>query len=98
MIIGNLPDLLSVELEAVVRAGLVGGEVFVAETPEDGAIGATIWFGPGQELLEYEEQASVGFNKFMETLGGRYPEMVPWWMEYVSWLKHIQSFQIKIKI
>ena len=32
-----------------------------------------------------EEQAKAGFNQFMEDLGAKYPEMVPWWMDYVSY-------------
>lgn len=83
LVVGGLSDLLATEIDAVTRAALIGGSVYVAETPEDGALGGAVWFGPGQELLEDEEQAAAGFNQFMETLGGRYPEMIPWWMDYV---------------
>lgn len=83
-----MPDLLPMELESVIKAGLIGGAVYVAETSEDGAVGGAVWFGPGQELLEDEDQAAAGFNGFMETLGGRYPEMVPWWMDYVRRRRH----------
>lgn len=45
------PSLMSVLNRASVIAGLVGGEVFVAELPDDGIVGAAIWYGPGEAFL-----------------------------------------------
>ena len=37
---------------ALVKAGLIGGQVYLAEDASGAAIGSTVWFGPGQELLD----------------------------------------------
>lgn len=36
---------------AQIRAGLIGGLVYVAEVEGRGVAGAAVWFGPGQDLL-----------------------------------------------
>lgn len=37
---------------AIVKAGLIGGYVYLAEDASGAAIGGTVWFGPGHELLD----------------------------------------------
>lgn len=36
----------------MVKAGLIGGEVYVAEDSSGSVVGSAIWFGPDQELLD----------------------------------------------
>ncbi|TDL30001.1 hypothetical protein BD410DRAFT_710196 [Rickenella mellea] len=65
---------------AQIKAGLIGGRVYVAEIDQVGIVGAAVWFGPGEELLSSPDQAAAGFNQFMGDLGSRDPEMPAWWM------------------
>ncbi|KAJ6554280.1 hypothetical protein B0H19DRAFT_948696, partial [Mycena capillaripes] len=58
-------------------AGLLGGEVYVAETADTGKIiGCAVWFGPGHTMYDSEEQThSLGplmasFDK----------ELQAWWL------------------
>jgi len=67
---------------AQIKAGLVGGRVYVAEIEGVGIVGAAVSFGPGQELLGSPGQAEAGFNHFMEELGKNNPTMPAWWMSY----------------
>ncbi|KLO18212.1 hypothetical protein SCHPADRAFT_936290 [Schizopora paradoxa] len=53
---------------AIVKAGLMGGQVYLAEDASGAVIGGTVWFGPGHELLDSEEQHNAGFNRFMQPL------------------------------
>ena len=36
---------------AIVRAGALEGRVYVAELPDLGIIGTSVWFGPGKLFL-----------------------------------------------
>jgi hypothetical protein len=45
------PSLMSMLDRASAIAGLVGGEVFVAELPDYGIIGAAIWYGLREAFL-----------------------------------------------
>ncbi|ESK88655.1 acetyltransferase [Moniliophthora roreri MCA 2997] len=54
-------------IEAMVRGTVIGGQLYVVETP-DGIVGATLWFGPGQISLGSEEQRQAGWNQLMEKL------------------------------
>ncbi|KAI0345005.1 hypothetical protein BDW22DRAFT_983330 [Trametopsis cervina] len=81
-LIGGHAALLSNCNRAQIRAALVGGLVYVAETESGDIVGAAVWFGPGQGLLESEGQAAQGFTQFIGDLGAAYPEMPAWWMSY----------------
>jgi len=67
---------------AQIKAGLIGGKVYVAELESVGIIGAAVWFGPGEELFQSEDQTEAGFNQFMAELGSRDPDMPEWWSTY----------------
>ncbi len=45
------PSLMSEFNRAVVHAGLVGGQLYVAELPDVGIVGAAIWYGPGEAFF-----------------------------------------------
>ncbi|KAH8106608.1 hypothetical protein DFH11DRAFT_1732688 [Phellopilus nigrolimitatus] len=81
-LINGHKSLLADLQRAQVKAALIGGEVYVAETEADGIIGVAVWFGPGTELLGSEGQAEAGFNQFMADLGSKDPDMPAWWMGY----------------
>ena len=36
---------------AIVRAGALEGRVYVAELPDAGIVGTSVWFGPGKLFL-----------------------------------------------
>ncbi|KAI0345009.1 hypothetical protein BDW22DRAFT_1426721 [Trametopsis cervina] len=81
ILLGGHFELLSDCNRAQIKAALVGGLVYVAETESGDAVGAAVWFGPGQELLESEGQSEQGFDQFMSDLGKAYPEMPAWWTD-----------------
>ncbi|KAK7013815.1 N-acetyltransferase domain-containing protein [Favolaschia claudopus] len=63
-----------------VIAGLMGGEVYVAEaldTPE--IIGCAVWFGPGRAMFDSEDQQEHALKPFMAALGS---ELEAWWIDY----------------
>jgi len=78
---GHKELLFNLEL-SVIKAGLIGGEVYVAEDVRGNIIGSTVWFGPGQDLLLSEEQSNAGFNQLMNKLASEDPDMLNWWKEY----------------
>ena len=76
LIIGGHHDLLATQLCSIVRAGLVGGVVYVAETKQDGIVGTAVWFGPDQELLASSiERVDQEVSGLEEKLGGLRDEM-----------------------
>lgn len=81
ILLGGHNDLLLDLILSVVKAGLIGGEVCVAEDAR-GFIGSIVWFGPSQDLLLSEEQCNAGFNQLMNKLSSRDPDMLTWWTEY----------------
>lgn len=50
-LVGGHKELLFEIQHALIKAGIVGGKVYVAEDASDTIVGAAILFGPGQELL-----------------------------------------------
>ncbi|KAK1224643.1 mannosyl-oligosaccharide alpha-1,2-mannosidase [Marasmius sp. AFHP31] len=64
----GLQDSSRVEplIESFVRASIVGGQLYVFESPESGVVGAELAFGPGQVALGSEEQKEQGFNQLMD--------------------------------
>ncbi|KAJ7865631.1 hypothetical protein B0H14DRAFT_2734062 [Mycena olivaceomarginata] len=64
---------------SMVIAGLLGGEVYVAETTDTGKIaGCAVWFGPGRALYDSEAQREHALKPFMESLS---PELQAWWKD-----------------
>jgi len=61
--------LIPHDLRSSVKAGAIGGKIFVAATgldPED-IVGAAIWFGPGQDR-SYTEGQRNALNEFIQKL------------------------------
>ncbi|KAL0579921.1 hypothetical protein V5O48_002092 [Marasmius crinis-equi] len=50
------------------RDALLAGQIMVAETPEDGILGAGFYFGPGQVMLGSEKQREQGFNQLIRSV------------------------------
>ncbi|TEB20737.1 hypothetical protein FA13DRAFT_1819955 [Coprinellus micaceus] len=78
---------------STVVAGLLGGEVYVAENANKDIIGVAVWFGPGREMFDSEDQQEQGLsivlNRFkpehQEWFGGKIPAEV----KHASW--HLQT-------
>ncbi|KAJ7107806.1 hypothetical protein C8R44DRAFT_680563 [Mycena epipterygia] len=65
---------------STVVAGLLGGEVYVAET-DDAAkkiIGCAVWFGPGHTLYDTQEQQQYALGPLMASLDANVQK---WWGE-----------------
>ncbi|KAF8145428.1 hypothetical protein K438DRAFT_1630192, partial [Mycena galopus ATCC 62051] len=62
---------------SMVVAGLLGGEVYVAETVATGKIvGCAVWFGPGRGLYDSPDQRQHSLEPFMASLD---EELRAWW-------------------
>ncbi|KAF8176598.1 hypothetical protein K438DRAFT_1727125 [Mycena galopus ATCC 62051] len=62
---------------SMVVAGLLGGEVYVAETVDTGKIvGCAVWFGPGRGLYDSPDQRQHSLEPFMASLD---EELRAWW-------------------
>ncbi|KAL1708966.1 hypothetical protein EV121DRAFT_253478 [Schizophyllum commune] len=68
VLVGGNTSLLPLLMRAQIKAGLIGGEVYVAGFGPDDISSAAVWFGPGQELLDSPEQGAAGFNEFMGSI------------------------------
>ncbi|KAJ7614659.1 hypothetical protein DFH06DRAFT_920702, partial [Mycena polygramma] len=64
---------------AVVRAGLIGGEVWVAGFGPTDICAAAVWFGPGNDFLATEDQRAAGWS---EAEAKFTPELRKWWTDY----------------
>ncbi|KIK52783.1 hypothetical protein GYMLUDRAFT_49744 [Collybiopsis luxurians FD-317 M1] len=63
---------------SLVVAGLLGGEVYLAESPMKEVLGAAIWFGPGRELFDSEDQHDAALVPLFQKFS---PELSKWWNE-----------------
>ncbi|KAI9066265.1 hypothetical protein FKP32DRAFT_1674011 [Trametes sanguinea] len=70
-------------IHAHVAAALVNGEgeVHVAELPEVGPVGVSVWFGPGHKFLATDAQRNAGWNQLMDRLPAQYRE---WWTTFLK--------------
>ncbi|KAL1688287.1 hypothetical protein GGG16DRAFT_94823 [Schizophyllum commune] len=68
VLVGGNISLLPLLMRAQIKAGLIGGEVYVAGFGPDDISSAAVWFGPDQELLDSPEQGAAGFNEFMGSI------------------------------
>ncbi|KAJ6533373.1 hypothetical protein DFH09DRAFT_993372, partial [Mycena vulgaris] len=64
---------------STVVAGLLGGEVWVAETDnsEKKIIGCAVWFGPGHTMYDSEDQQKYSLGPLM---AGFTDELKHWWI------------------
>ncbi|KLO11092.1 hypothetical protein SCHPADRAFT_942348 [Schizopora paradoxa] len=82
--LGGHRELTLEFVSSVVKAGVIGGEVYVAEDTSGVIVGASVWFTPGQDFLDSEEQRSAGYDKIMAKLAETSPKMSAWWTEYFN--------------
>jgi len=61
-----------------VTAGFLAGEVHVAEDADDNVIGVAIWFPPGREMLDSEDQLQQALEPFTSRFS---IEVREWWDE-----------------
>ncbi|KAF4616674.1 hypothetical protein D9613_008620 [Agrocybe pediades] len=81
ILLGGHLELAHAELLANVRAALIGGQVHVITVGPSAQdiIGVAVWYPPGSSVFASEEERSVGWNQFLETV----PLWLKnWWMDY----------------
>ncbi|KAK7464364.1 hypothetical protein VKT23_006531 [Stygiomarasmius scandens] len=71
--------LLKPFIRSVVIAGLLAGEVYVAESQDKQIIGTSVWFPPGREMFDSEDQRKQGLEPFFAHTS---PDHLKWWLEY----------------
>ncbi|KAL1688299.1 hypothetical protein GGG16DRAFT_116139 [Schizophyllum commune] len=76
ILVGGDISILPLLMRAQIKAGLIGGEVYVAGFSHEDISSAAVWFGPGQEMLSSPEQGEAGFNDFMGAIG---EDTRNWW-------------------
>ncbi|KAJ6484032.1 hypothetical protein C8R45DRAFT_829822 [Mycena sanguinolenta] len=63
--------------KSTVIAGLLGGQVYVAETTGDKKIiGCAVWFGPGHTMYDTEDQQKLSLGPLMASFN---EELQSWW-------------------
>ncbi|KAJ7614303.1 hypothetical protein DFH06DRAFT_1484389 [Mycena polygramma] len=66
---------------STVVAGLLGGEVYIAETADTNEIvGCAVWFGPGHTMYDTEEQRKHSLGPLM---GSFSKDLVDWWHKFL---------------
>ncbi|KAJ7623660.1 hypothetical protein FB45DRAFT_1031574 [Roridomyces roridus] len=64
---------------AGLRAGAIGGEIWVAGFSPSEICAVALWFGPGSDYLATEEQRAAGWDDLVANFP---PELKQWWLEY----------------
>ncbi|KAH8836113.1 hypothetical protein DL96DRAFT_1576777 [Flagelloscypha sp. PMI_526] len=84
-------DLVYACLECHVKAGFYDGQVYVAKSNQGNEIvGVAVWFGPGQRLLQNQEQEErCGWNAFQQRLSAQSRR---WW----SYFNETYNYQIDL--
>ncbi|KAF7376940.1 N-acetyltransferase domain-containing protein [Mycena sanguinolenta] len=62
--------------KSTVIAGLLGGEVYVAETVDGEIVGCAVWFGPGHTMYDTEDQQKRSLGPLMASFN---EELQHWW-------------------
>ncbi|KIM38174.1 hypothetical protein M413DRAFT_247359 [Hebeloma cylindrosporum] len=65
---GGDVSLMKLQALAMLRAGALAGEYYIATNPAGEQIGYTLWMPPGQEMFSTDEQRKLGFAEFMNRL------------------------------
>ncbi|THU89926.1 hypothetical protein K435DRAFT_781417 [Dendrothele bispora CBS 962.96] len=61
---------------SLIRAAALEGEIYVVRNPKGQIVSIAVWFPPGNDLFNSEEQRALGFNDFFAKLS---PETQEWW-------------------
>ncbi|RPD60175.1 acyl-CoA N-acyltransferase [Lentinus tigrinus ALCF2SS1-6] len=81
--LGGDKDLQEPMHRAHITAALAnnGGEVHIAELPDEGVVGVAVWFPPGSKFLSTEAQREAGWNQLMAKLE---LELRDWWTQFLD--------------
>ncbi|KAF8207231.1 acyl-CoA N-acyltransferase [Mycena galopus ATCC 62051] len=75
--VGGDEHLKALIWRAMIRAGLLAGEVYFAiDNSSHKVVGVAVWFPPGNSLFDSAEQRALGFDDFMQKLS---PEAQEFW-------------------
>ncbi|KAF8237728.1 hypothetical protein L208DRAFT_1375528 [Tricholoma matsutake] len=76
--VGSSRELIGPFWKSTVIAGLLAGEVYVAETPDTQKIvGCTVWFGPNHIMYGTKEEQEMVLGPLLGMLG---KSVSDWWM------------------
>ncbi|KAJ7454834.1 hypothetical protein FB451DRAFT_656051 [Mycena latifolia] len=79
--VGGDESLKDSIFRAMILAGELAGEVYLATDSSNKVVAIAVWFPPGKSLFDSEEQRALGFDDFMKKLS---PETKAFWdNEYV---------------
>ncbi|KAF8987610.1 hypothetical protein BDQ17DRAFT_1548091 [Cyathus striatus] len=80
-LVGGREELRRMTMTTVVRATIVGGQLYVAIDRETNAVvGTACWFPPGSDFLADEKQQQQGAGELFSTLQTVDPDLHSWWM------------------
>ncbi|KAJ7857078.1 hypothetical protein B0H14DRAFT_2751762 [Mycena olivaceomarginata] len=79
------PDITHARLlcKSTLTAGLLGGDVYVAETTNIPAkiVGCAIWFPPGRALYDSKDQKELALQPLLDSLS---EDVQRWWDEFLA--------------
>ncbi|TFK55087.1 hypothetical protein OE88DRAFT_997628 [Heliocybe sulcata] len=77
--IGGRERLRTMMHTAVVRATVVGGQLWIALDESDRVVGTASWYPPGSDFLDDDAQFNEGFAQFFAELQKVDPAVYDWW-------------------
>ncbi|KAJ7352499.1 hypothetical protein DFH08DRAFT_859145 [Mycena albidolilacea] len=90
--VGGNESLKTLIWSAMIRAGLLAGEVYFAiDNSSKKVVGVAVWFPPGKSLFDSEEQRALGFDDFMQKLT---PETQDFWAN--SYVPEVENFLAEV--
>ncbi|KIJ36705.1 hypothetical protein M422DRAFT_211995 [Sphaerobolus stellatus SS14] len=84
--LGGNQSLVEPFLLGHVKAAVIGGNLYVAELPNEGIVGVALWFGPGQKFLGSSEQLNAGWNQTMDQLNETARK---WWDKFLIFVDEV---------
>jgi len=79
------PDIAHARLlcKSTLCAGLLGGDVYVAETTDAAAkiVGCAIWFPPGRTLYDSDDQKELALQPLLASLS---KDLQQWWDDFLA--------------
>ncbi|KIJ48408.1 hypothetical protein M422DRAFT_247748 [Sphaerobolus stellatus SS14] len=64
---------------STIIAGLLAGEVYLAEDQNENVLGAAVWFPPGREMYDSEDQQQQALSVLIGRFTTRDPALWEWW-------------------
>ncbi|KAJ7493617.1 hypothetical protein FB451DRAFT_446348, partial [Mycena latifolia] len=103
IVTGRRPN--SLEINPLVRplcrstaiSGLLGGEVYVAETADEAArmVGCAVWFGPGRMLYDSEDQVQLALKPLKELFS---EDLRRWWDDFIPKYENCVSSALEVNL